>query len=149
MSTLIEYKKAGLKFERLKEFEAGIELFGHEVKALKAKHGQLDGSRVIVRAGEAYLVGVTIPPYQSANTPEGYEPERTRRLLLSKNEIRELAEAEAKKGLTTVPIEVYNKGNLVKVRVAIVRGKGKADKREDLKQKDAKREAARVLKRKI
>jgi SsrA-binding protein len=147
--TLIEYKKVGLKFERLEEFEAGIELFGFEVKSLKSKQGQLDGSRILVRGGEAWLVGATIPPYQAANTPKGYDPERSRRLLMKKTEIAQLAEAEAKKGLTIVPIEVYNKGNLVKVRVAIVRGKGKADKREDLKRKDAKREAARVMKRKV
>jgi SsrA-binding protein len=146
MATLVEYKKAGLKFERLEEFEAGIELFGYEVKALKAKQGQLDGSRVVVRAGEAYLVGVTIPPYQAGNTPKEYDPTRTRRLLFKKSEIAQLADSESKKGLTIVPIEVYNKGNLVKVRVAIVRGKGKADRREDLKKRDSKREAERILK---
>ncbi len=147
--TLIEYKKAGLKFERLEEFEAGIELFGHEVKSIRDKRGQLDGSRIVVRAGEAYLVGVTIPPYQAANTPDGYDPERTRRLLMKKSEIAQLADAEAKKGLTVVPIEMYNKKHLIKVRVAIVRGKGKHDRREDLKRRDAKKEAARVMKRKI
>ncbi|MBP6860104.1 MAG: SsrA-binding protein SmpB [Candidatus Pacebacteria bacterium] len=146
MSVLIEYKKAGLKFERLEEFEAGIELLGHEVKSLKAKRGSLDGSRVVIRGGEAYLAGATIPAYQPANTDKEYEPERSRRLLLSKAQIRILGDADAKKGLTIVPIEVYNKGNLLKVRVAIVRGKGKADKREDLKKKDAAREADRALK---
>jgi len=149
MATLIAYKKASIKFERLEELEAGIELFGHEVKSLREKQGQLDGSHVVVRGGQAYLVGATIPPYQPSNTPKGYDPERTRRLLLKKTEIAQLADAESKKGLTIVPIEVYNKSNLIKVRVAVVRGKGKADKREDLKKKDAKREAARVLKRKI
>lgn len=146
MASLIEYKKAGIKYERLEEFEAGMELSGHEVKALKAKQGQLDGARVVVRGGEAYLVGATIPPYQAANTPKEYDPARTRRLLMKKAEIRLLAEAESKKGLTVVPIEVYNKNRLVKLRVAIVRGKGKSDRREDLKKRDAKREAERVLK---
>jgi SsrA-binding protein len=147
--TLIAYKKAGIKFERLEEMEAGIELLGQEVKSIRNKQGQLDGSHVVVRGGEAYLVGATIPAYQPGNTPESYDPERTRRLLLKKSEIAHLADADSKKGLTVVPIEMYNKKNLIKVRVAIVRGKGKADKREDLKRKDAKREAARVLKRKI
>lgn len=146
MASLIEYKKAGIKYERLEEFEAGIELFGFEVKALKAKQGQLDGARVVVRGGEAYLVGATIPPYQPANTPKDYDPARSRRLLMKKAEIAHLADAESKKGLTVVPIEVYNKSTLVKVRVAIVRGKGKSDRREDLKKRDAKREAERVLK---
>lgn len=146
MATLVEYKRAGLKYERIEELEAGIELFGHEVKSLKAKHGTLDGSRVLVRGGQAYIVGMSIPPYQAANTPGGYDPARTRRLLIRKADITKLADAEAIKGLTVVPIEVYNKGTLVKVRVAIVRGKGKRDRREDLKKRDAAIEARRILK---
>jgi SsrA-binding protein len=144
---LVENKKAHLRYEVLETFQAGLELSGGEVKALRSKLGSLEGARVVVRAGEAYLMGATIPPYQVANTAETYDPERTRRLLLSKREITECAEAEAKKGLTIVPLEVYNAGNYIKVRIAIVRGKGKADKREDLKKKDDERESARVLKR--
>lgn len=145
MSPLIENKKVTLRFTILETFSAGIELTGSETKALRAKQGSLDGSRVVIRAGEAYLVGMTIPPYQAANTAKGYDPERSRRLLMKKNEIAELLTAEEKKGLTVVPISVYN-NRYIKVQVAIVRGKGKADKREDLKKKDAKREADRVLK---
>jgi SsrA-binding protein len=144
--TLLENKKVHLRFAVLETFQAGMELSGGEVKALRGKLGSLDGSRVVVRDGEAYLVGATIPAYQPANTDVAYDPERTRRLLLSKKELHELAEAEDKKGLTVVPIEVYNAGRYIKVRIAIVRGKGKADKREDLKKKDDEREIARVLK---
>ncbi|MCR4333683.1 MAG: SsrA-binding protein SmpB [Patescibacteria group bacterium] len=143
---LVEYKKALLKYFPLESFAAGLELLGPEVKSLRNKQGSLDGARVVVRAGEAFIVGMTIPPYQMANTPKDYDPERTRRLLLSKREIAELAAAESKKGLTIVPLEVYTSGRFVKARVAIVRGKGKSDKREDLKKKDALREAGRVLK---
>lgn len=142
---LIENKKARLKFAVLETYSAGVELTGAETKSLRAKQGSLDGSRIVIRAGEAFLVGATIPPYQVANTPKDYDSMRTRRLLLSKAEIAELASAEEKKGLTIVPLEIYN-NRYVKVRVAIVRGKGKTDKREDLKKKDAKREAERVLK---
>jgi len=144
---LIEYKKARLKYSFLETFQAGIELFGAEVKSLRGKQGKLDGARVVVRGGEAFLVGMHIPPYQPANTPAGYDPDRTRKLLLTKREIGEIATAEEHKGLTVVPIEVYNTNRLIKVRVAIVRGKRKADKREDLKLKDAKREMERALKR--
>jgi SsrA-binding protein len=147
-TTLLENKKVHLRFAILETFQAGLELTGGETKALRSKLGSLEGSRVVVRNGEAYLVGATIPPYQIANTPDTYDPERTRRLLLNKKELRELAEAEDKKGLTVVPIEMYNAGSYIKIRVAIVRGKGKADKREDLKKKDAEREISRVLKRK-
>lgn len=143
--SLIENKKARLRFEVLETYVAGMELSGAEAKSLRAKHGSLEGARVIVRGGEAFLVGMTIPPYQVKNTPETYDPERTRRLLLSKKEIAELADAESKKGLTTVPLEVYNVGRYIKVSVAIVKGKGKADKREDLKRADAKLEMERAM----
>jgi len=109
--------------------------------------GSLDGASAVVRGGEAYIVGMHIPPYQAANMPKGYDAERPRRLLLAKKEIAELASAESKKGLTIIPLEVYTAGRFVKARIAIVRGKGKADKREDLKKRDALRETRRVLKR--
>ena len=143
---LIENKKAYLKYTPQESFAAGLELFGHEVKSLREKNGALDGARVVVRGGEAWLIGMTIPPYQVKNTPKGYDPERSRRLLLKKQEIAQLADAEGKKGLTIVPLEVYNSRGLIKVKVAIVRGKGKADKREDLKRRDADRERERILK---
>ncbi len=144
---LIENKKAHLKFTPLQGFQAGLELFGPEVKSLRAKLGSLNGAHVVVRGGEAYIVGMTIPPYQSTNTRKDYDAERPRRLLLKKDEIRALADAEAKKGLTIIPFEVYTNKSLVKAHISIVRGKGKADKREDLKKKDALRETSRILKR--
>ena len=144
--TLVEYKKALLKFSPLESYAAGLELLGTEVKALRNKLGSLDGARVVIRGGEAYITGMTIPAYQPANTKKNYDPERARRLLLKKNEVAELLAAESKKGLTIIPLEVYTSKKLVKVRVAIVRGKGKSDRREDLKKKDATREAARILK---
>lgn len=144
--TLVEYKKALLRFAPLESFAAGIELFGTEVKALRNKLGSLDGARVVVRGGEAFIVGMTVPAYQVANAPKSYDPERSRRLLLSKKEISLLLAAESKKGLTTIPLEVYTNKGFIKVRVAIVRGKGKSDKREDLKKKDAERDMGRVLK---
>ncbi|MHB1163494.1 MAG: SsrA-binding protein SmpB [Minisyncoccota bacterium] len=144
--TLVEYKKAFLRFAPIETFTAGLELFGTEVKALRNKLGSLDGARVVVRGGEAFLVGMTIPPYQAANAAKNYDPERPRRLLLMKKEIATLATEEAKKGLTIIPLEVYSNGRLVKARIAIVRGKGKADHREDLKKRDASRETARLLK---
>ncbi len=144
--TLVEYKKALLKFSTVETFSAGVELFGGEVKSLRDKLGSLDGARVVVRGGEAFIVGMTIPPYQPANTPKDYDPERPRRLLLEKKEIAHLAVEESKKGLTIIPLEVYTAGRLVKARIAIVRGKGKSDRREDLKKRDASRETERVLK---
>ncbi|MDB4991863.1 MAG: SsrA-binding protein SsrA-binding protein [Parcubacteria group bacterium] len=145
---LIQYKKAGLKYEVLETFTAGLELSGPEVKVLRNKQGSLEGSRVVVRGGEAFIVGMSLPAYQQANTPAGYDPERNRRLLLKKSELMQLGENEAKKGLTIVPLEVYNAGRYLKVRIAIVRGKNASDKRESLKRKDAQREMDRAMRAK-
>ncbi|OGG61956.1 SsrA-binding protein [Candidatus Kaiserbacteria bacterium RIFCSPLOWO2_02_FULL_54_13] len=144
--TLLEYKKAFLKYAPVESFAAGLELTGQEVKSLRGKLGSLDGARVVVRDGEAFIVGMTIPAYQVANAPKSYDPERARRLLLTKKEIAYLYAAESKKGLTIIPLEVYTNKRFVKAHIAIVRGKGKEDRREDLKKRDAMREAGRVLK---
>jgi SsrA-binding protein len=87
-----------------------------------------------------------IPPYQEKNTPKDYEPRRNRRLLLSRKELAHLASVEEGKGLTIVPISVYNKGPLVKVSVAVVRGKKKFDKRETTKKRETDREISRAMK---
>ena len=146
MRALIENKKARMELEILETYEAGMSLFGFEVKTLRAGQGSLAGARVLVRGGEAFLVGATVPAYQQKNAPERYDPERTRRLLLSKKEIAEIAASEGQKRLTIVPIMVYNKARRLKLRVAIARHKNKRDKREDLKGRDAAREIRRTLK---
>ena len=154
---LLEHKKARLNYEIIEEYEDGIELFGYEVKSLRAKLGSLEGSHVGVRptssrlrrgtgGGEAYIIGMSIPPYQAANAPKEYDRERSRRLLLTRKEISTLANFEGQKGLTIVPISVYNKGRNLKMRIAAVRGKKKYDKRQALKARDAKREIERSLK---
>lgn len=143
---LIEHKKARLDYEILEEFEAGLELLGGEVKALRQGNGKLEGAHVIIRAGEAYLVGAHVPPYQPANTAESYDPNRTRKLLLTKKEITELSQYEGQKGLTIVPLRVYNKGRNLKVLLGVARGRKKYDKRAVLKERDTKREIDRSLK---
>lgn len=132
----------------LEELEAGLELHGYEVKALRAGLGSLKGARVVARGGEAYLVGATIPAYQAANAPKTYDPERTRRLLLSKREIMKVAQAEAQKGLTIVPLKVYNKGRKLKLSIGIAKGKKKQDKRQSIRARDEKRSIQRSLKTK-
>lgn len=144
--SLIEHKKARLDYEILEQYEAGIELLGHEVKSLRQKHGKLEGSHVIVRGGEAYIVGMSIPAYQPANTDKNYDPARTRKLLLTKKEIATLGEFESQKGLTIVPLSVYNKGRVLKVAVAVARGRKKYDKRAVLKKRDTERDIRRTLK---
>lgn len=146
MQPLVRHRRATFDFELLESYEAGLELFGHEVKALRAGKGTLEGAHVIVRGGEAYLVGATIAPYQPANTTPGYDPERPRRLLLSRKQIDEIATQSEQKGLTVVPIMMYNDGRRVKLQIAIARGKKKTDKRETLKARDTKRDIERTLK---
>ena len=144
---LIANKKVHLNFEILETFEAGISLLGFEVKSLRNKTASLEGAHVIIRGNEAFLVGATISPYQPANTPKEYDPMRPRKLLLTKKELGALAKGEHQKGLTIVPISLYNKGRTIKAEIAIAKGKKKNDKRETLKQKESKRDIERTLKR--
>ncbi len=144
--TLVINKKLGLDYEILETFEAGVELLGYEVKSIRGKQGSLLGSYVTVRGGEAFLINAEIPPYQEKNTPESYNPRRNRRLLLTKTEIEKLAGLEVQKGLTIAPVSMYNKGHKVKIEIAIVRGKKKFDKRQDIKKRDTDRELRRDFK---
>jgi len=146
--SLIENKKAHLNYEILEEFEAGIELLGPEVKSLRNKLGKLEGAHITIRGGEAYLIGASIPPYQAGNMAEGYEPARNRKLLLTKKEIVALGEHESQKGLTIVPLRVYNKGRNLKLSIGVARGRKKYDKRAVLKERDSKRDIDRTLKNK-
>ncbi|OHA17344.1 MAG: SsrA-binding protein [Candidatus Taylorbacteria bacterium RIFCSPHIGHO2_02_FULL_45_28] len=143
MTTLVDNGKAHFNYEILEKLEAGIELLGFEVKALKSKSGSLEGSYVIVRGGEAFAMNMFIPPYQEKNTPKDYEPRRNRRLIMTRDDIRKLAGIDSGKWLTIVPISIYNKGPLIKVSIAVVRGKKKFDKRESIK----KRETERTIRR--
>ena len=143
---LLENRKAKFNYEFVETLAAGIELFGFEVKSLREKLGSLEGSYIVVRGNEAFLVNVYIPAYQPKNAPKGYDERRNRKLLLTKKEIHDLAAAEAKKGLTIVPISVYNKGRKIKVSIAVARGKKKFDKREAIKKRDTEREIRREMK---
>ena len=146
MTDLIKNKKVGFNFELLERYEAGVELLGTEVKSVRNGQAKLDGSHVIVRGDEAYLVGASIPAFQKANAPKDYDPERVRRLLLKKKEILELFTESEKRGLTVVPVRWYNKGRKLKLEIAVGRGKKKHDKREAIKGRDTKRSIERILK---
>ncbi len=135
-----------MDYEILEEFEAGLELLGPEVKSLRNKLGKLEGAHITVRGGEAYLIGASIPPYQSGNMPADYEPMRNRKLLLTTREIASLAAQESQKGLTIVPLRVYSKGKHLKLALAVARGRKKYDKRAALKERDTKRDIDRSLK---
>ena len=137
---LLHNKKVGMTYEVKETLQAGVELFGFEVKSLRDKKGSLDGGKVIIRGGEAFLVGVFIPPYQEKNSPKDYDPYRTRRLLLNKAEIAKIVRDEESTNLTTVPISLYTKGQLIKCEVALCKKKLASDKRENIKKDIARRE---------
>ena len=146
MTTLISHKRARFDYQILETFQAGISLWGHEVKSIRAGKAKIEGSFVVVRGGEAFLVGATISAFQPKNTPQDYDPERPRKLLLSKKEIAELLAQSEKKGLTIVPISMYNGGRNIKVQVCVVKGKKEFDKREKIKERETDRNILRTLK---
>ena len=146
MTTYIRNKKATFNYEILEKFEAGIVLAGHEVKAIRSGKASLIGAYIILKEDGAYLKGATVSFYQEANTPDSYNPERERKLLLHKKELAKLTKELNTAGLTIVPIALYNKGGKIKLEIALVRGKKKADKRQTLKARDTKRAIDRILK---
>ena len=115
-------------------------LRGTEVKSIRAGRIQLKDSYVEVREGEAYLVGAHVSPYAHGNR-ENHEPERPRKLLLSRREIDKIYGRTAIQGQTCVPLAVYLKGNHIKVEIALARGKRQHDKRADIKSRILDREA--------
>jgi SsrA-binding protein len=144
--SLIDNKRATFDFQILETIEAGMELLGFEVRSLRSGHGSLKGARVLARGGEAYLVGATIPAWQPANAPKSYDPERSRRLLLNTKEIDRIRGAESEKGLTIVPLSVYNKGRHLKLSIAIARGKKRGDKRSTITEREESIRMRRSLK---
>ena len=125
----------------------GLALIGIEVKSIKSGKVNLLGSHVTIKNGELFLVGATIPPYQPASTPADYKPERDRKLLVKKEEIKYLFGKIQEKGLTLVPIRVYNSKAKLKLEFGIGKGRRKEDKREKIRKREADREMNRALKR--
>ena len=145
MPDLAENKRARFDYEILETYEAGIELLGFEVKAIRAGRLNLSGSYVIIRGDEAYLINADLPPYQAYNTPTDYDSKRTRRLLLNKAEIKELVGKNREARLTIIPLNVYTKGRLIKLKIGLGRSKKKSDKRETIKKRDVEREMRRAV----
>ena len=146
MAILAENRKARFEFEILETFEAGVELFGSEVKAVKNHKMNLEGSYVFPKKGEFFLVGANISPYQPKNTPKDYEQARERKLLLHKKEIDYLIGKAAMRGLTILPLKVYTKGTRIKLGIAIARRLKKHDQREKIKERESARKIERTLK---
>ncbi len=147
MEALSENRRARFDYEILDTFEAGIELKGFEVKSVKLGRANIAGSFALPRGEELWLTNADIPPYQPANTPINYDPKRSRRLLVTKEELRAYVGKLKSEKLTLVPLKMYNKRGLVKVEIALARPKKKGDRREAVKKREAKREIERTLKK--
>ena len=117
------------------KYEAGIELFGTEVKSIRMGKCSIKESFIRVENGQVYIYGMHISPYEKGNI-FNKDPLRVRRLLMHKKEIIKLDSKMAEKGMTLVPLQVYFKGSLVKVEVGLARGKKLYDKRQDIAKKD-------------
>lgn len=126
-------------------FEAGVALTGWEVKSLRAGKGQLVDSYILLKDGEAFLLGAHITPLKTASTHVIADPTRTRKLLLKARELDKLLTGVQQKGFSCVPLALYWKGHLVKCEIALVRGKKDFDKRQTEKERDWAREKQRVV----
>ena len=138
-------RKAFHDYFILSKHEAGLVLTGTEVKSLREGAANLKDSYVLIKGGEAFLLGAHISPY-SHGTLANHDPERTRKLLLHRKEIERLATEIAEKGLTVVPLRLYFKEGSVKAEIGVVRGKKLYDKRETEKRKESERESAQAIK---
>jgi len=141
-------RQALYDYEILEKYEAGLVLAGFEVKSIRGGHISLQGAYVVIKNEEAFLLNATVPPYQPKNAPMSYEPTRSRKLLLGKAEIRSLIGKTQQRGLTLVPLRVYNKSGKIKLEFALARGKKEFDKREKIKKREFQREKERTIRSK-
>ncbi len=170
MKIYSENRKADFNYEILEKFEAGIVLFGQEVKSIKTGHINLAGSYVTLASGstptnfgvrskqkqnltggkklvgvEPYLTGVKVPPYQPNNAGADYNEERQRKLLLNKKEIDYLIGKTKVKGFSLIPLKIYEKNGRIKLEFGLAKGKRKYDKKEKIKKRDIERDTNREL----
>lgn len=143
--TIALNKRARHEYHIDRRFEAGVALQGWEVKALRGGRINFGDSYAIVRNGEIFLFGTSIPPLSTASTHVVADDRRTRKLLLNRKEIDELIGAVERKGYTLVPTAMYWKKNRIKVEIGLAQGKQDHDKRETLKQRDWDREKQRAM----
>lgn len=146
MRALAENRRARFDYDILETIEAGMVLTGQEVKSVKLGRMSLTGSFGTVHENAVWLTGASIPPYQPKNAPPNYDPERSRKLLLHRDEIAKLIGKMRERGLTLVPLKVYSSHGRIKVELGIARGKKQHDKRETIRRREAERDIDRTLK---
>ncbi len=140
MEEIAKNKRAYFDYDILEKIEAGMELKGFEVKAIKSGRINLSGSYVVINDNQAWLLNTDVPAYQPGNTPDKYDSKRTRRLLIKKSEIKNLIGKTAEKTLTIVPLRVYLKKSLIKLEIGLAKSRKKFDKREVIKKREVERE---------
>lgn len=145
MDMIVENKKAKFDYEIVESLEVGVQLTGSEVKSIKTGGASMTGARVVIADREAFLVGMQIQKYRFDSNPE-YVVDRTRKVLIKRSELISLGTKMKSAGLTLVPIKLYNKGSLIKLEIALVRGKKKFEKRELIKKRETRLALARRLK---
>jgi len=145
VKTYSENRKALFNYNVLEKFEAGLVLFGQEVKSIKTGHINLSGTFVTFRGTEPFLVGVKISPYQPNNVGADYNENRERKLLLNKKEIIYLIGKSAQKGFSLIPLKIYEKSGRIKLEFGLSKGKKKFDKKEKIKKRNIERETNREL----
>ncbi|HEY6134466.1 MAG TPA: SsrA-binding protein SmpB [Rubrivivax sp.] len=149
MAPIAENRRARYEYHIEEQFEAGVVLDGWEVKAIRAGQVQLTDGYVLVRDGELFLIGCRINALGSASTHVQPEADRTKKLLMHKEEIKRLVGKVEQKGFTLVPLNLHYKGGRVKVDVALAKGKAQHDKRDTEKKRDWDREKARLMRHKV
>jgi SsrA-binding protein len=143
--SIAENRRARFEYHIEETFEAGIVLTGWEIKAIRAGQVQLTDGYVLLRDGELHLIGCRINALRSASTHVNPEPDRTKKLLMKKDEIRRLVGKVEQRGFTLVPLDLHFKGGLVKAQIALAKGKAEHDKRDTEKKRDWEREKGRLM----
>jgi SsrA-binding protein len=146
MNVLCNNKKAGFKYAFIKKLEAGLVLSGWEVKSLKSGNGQLSESYISIKKDEVFLANAHIKTLSTKNQMSLQEPTAKRKLLLNRKEINMLQGQVSQKGLAIVPLKIYSKNGIIKIEIALSKGKKLHDKREDQKKKDWQRQKDRLKK---
>lgn len=140
-----ENRKARHDYESLEKYQAGLVLTGGETKSIREGGAKLEGSHLVLHGGELWLLGTHIKPYSKAGRIEGYDPTRSRKVLIHKKELRYLAGKIQEKGLTLVPFSLYASGRQIKLSFGLCRGRKAHDKREHIKSRELDRQAHRVM----
>ena len=146
MNILCTNKKASFKFSLLKKYEAGLSLHGWEVKSIKSGHAQISESYITIKNNEAYLINAHLKVLSTTSESDKANSRRSRKLLLNKRELISISNEIKQNGYTLVPTKMYTKKSLIKLEIAIAKGKQAHDKRADIKNREWERNKDRILK---